>query len=259
MTTHDDYKKAYKELERFCYSVSHDLKTPLRAIAAYNDIIIEDNLEDLSDDSREAVYSIRSICNLTLNMIESLLMHSKANFQKLHLVRLSTTDFITDLCKEHFHITDIRRLQSNENVDFSFENKTDRTQKPHTVLSICELPDIYVDKTLFRQVFENIISNSIKFSSGRKNSELFIGYMENTNYYVFYFKDNGIGFDMSHSEKLFQVFERLHSAEEFEGSGIGLATVKNIINKHGGDVAIFSKPDRGCVVCFTIPKLSTLN
>ena len=115
------------------------------------------------------------------------------------------------------------------------------------------LPSVYVDRIFFKQLLTNIISNSVKFTNGREISEIVVGYTQNESEYVFYIKDNGVGFDMKYSAKLFNIFQRLHSSHEFEGSGIGLATIKKIVQKHQGRVWIESILNQGTSIYFTVP------
>lgn len=227
-----DMKKAYDELESFSYVVSHEVKTPIRAIEAYNDIIAEDSWEELTEDAQDAVDGIKGFCRKTLEMIDSILKYSKANVKKLEITPVDMKKLVTDVCDGFYQV--------NEGKEMDIE--------------IGMLPEIKGDVTLLRQVISNIISNAIKFSSKKEKIQIWAHYMEDDKKYTFYFKDNGVGFEPKYAKKVFHMFQRMHTEEEFEGTGVGLAMIKNIIEKHGGEVFIFSEPEKGCVAGFTLPK-----
>ncbi|MBK7711158.1 MAG: GHKL domain-containing protein [Bacteroidales bacterium] len=119
---------------------------------------------------------------------------------------------------------------------------------------ISQLPEIYVDYNLLRQVWINLIDNAVKYTRTRKNAVIDIGYFEDKNETVFYIKDNGVGFDMKYADKLFGVFQRLHTSSQFDGTGVGLANVHRIILRHGGKTWATAKPDKGAEFYFSIPK-----
>lgn len=216
-------QNAYNELESFSYTVSHEFKTPIRAILAYMDMI--------EDDTAYAVKGIKKTCDETISMIDGVLRHAKASYSKMNYEMINMNALVESVCDELKVFMDDRKLKLNIN----------------------KLPLVKADRFLIRQALYNIVSNSVKFSSSKPITEINVGCMHSDTIYTFYFADNGVGFDKKYSDKLFGLFNRMHTSEEFEGSGVGLATVRKIIERHGGEVYIEAKPGKGCVILFTIP------
>lgn len=227
-----DLQQAVKELEAFTYTVSHDLKSPLRAVAGYSNIILEDYQEELKKDIVEMLLHIRNISSEMIEMINSLLQYSTTSKKEL---QLETVD-----CNELFAISfrEIKGSVPQRRIEYRVETG---------------LPTALADRTMLKQVLNNIFSNAIKFTKNREIAYIIAGATITENEYVFYVKDNGVGFDMNYSEKLFGLFQRLHTNDEFEGSGIGLITIKKIIEKHGGRTWIEGELDKGATVYFTLP------
>jgi two-component system, sensor histidine kinase and response regulator len=121
-------------------------------------------------------------------------------------------------------------------------------------ITINKLPTVKCDSAMLRQVAENLISNALKYSRGRDVSKIEVGAREEKDDHIIYVKDNGVGFDMRYADKLFQVFQRLHSDKEFEGTGVGLAIVQRIVNRHGGRIWAEAQPGKGATFFFTLPK-----
>ena len=228
----DELQSAVNELEAFTYTVSHDLKSPLRAIEGYSRFVLED-LESGPDE--ETVEMIHNIRNISLDMIE---MISK-------LLEYSTTSK-TEIVKESVDSGKLFKSIINEllsvNSDRNIELKV-----------VSELPVVFADKVLFKQVLYNILSNAVKFTKFKDQAIIEVGCTINEGEYIFHVSDNGVGFDMEYSGKLFGIFQRLHTKDEFEGSGIGLVTVKKIIQKHGGRVWMKGSMGQGATVYFTLP------
>jgi signal transduction histidine kinase len=227
-----ELQDAVNQLEAFNHTVSHDMKSPVRAIDGYSKIILEDFGEMLEEDIVEMIWNIRNICRDMIEMINKLLLYStisKAALQKNEV----------DM-KELFQST------------FS-EERINYLERDIKLIIENELPKVMVDRILLKEVICNIISNSIKFTRNRDKSIIKVGSTTKDKEYVFYVKDNGAGFDMEFSAKLFGLFQRLHDKDEFEGNGIGLTIVKNIIQKHGGKVWIEGKCDIGATIYFTVP------
>jgi light-regulated signal transduction histidine kinase (bacteriophytochrome) len=228
----NELQAAINELEAFAYTVSHDLKSPLRAIDGYSRIILEDFGANLEEDGNEMIHNIRNICRDMIEMINKLLKYS--------------VTIKTDIDKEHINIEEMFKIIFNE---LKLEHK-DRSIK---LIIETGLPHVFADKVMFRQVIYNILSNAIKFTKYKEKALITVGCTITGDEYIFYVSDNGAGFDMDFSWKLFSIFERLHTSDEFEGSGIGLVTVKKIIQKHGGRVWIEGKLEKGATVYFTLP------
>lgn len=224
--------EALKELEAFSFTVSHDLKSPLRSIDYYTKYILEDHQEELSEEAKEMLRSIRSTCESMFNLINKLLLYSMT---AKALPELSSID-----TNQLFQQTYSELMTSIENRDIEFVING-------------ELPVVEADPVLLKQVINNILSNSIKFTRKKDKAVITVDCEEADNEYRFYVRDNGAGFDMQYASNLFGIFQRMHNQSEFEGSGIGLATVKKIIEKHGGKVSIDSVENEGTVVSFSLP------
>ena len=228
----EELQNAVNELEAFTYTVSHDLKSPLRAVDGYSKILSEDFEPKLGEEGSEIINNIRVICSDMIEMISSLLKYS--------------TTSKADIIKEEINIKEkfeaiYKELKScNPNQDITLTIETG-------------LPLVFADKIMIGQAIYNILSNAVKFTQHREKTLIKIGCAITENEYIFYVKDNGAGFDMDSSAKLFRIFERLHTNEEFEGNGIGLVTVKKIIQRHGGRVWIEGEIDVGATVYFTLP------
>ena len=227
-----ELQAALNELESFSYTVSHDLKSPLRAVDGYTQILLDDLETEIDSDAKEMLQNIRTISREAIEMINKLLQYSKTSRAVLDKEMVDIRKKVSDVFSE--------LLLTNHDRDISLVIDT-------------ELPDIYVDRVLFRLLLQNVLSNAIRFTKNREKAIIHVGCTSSQNEYVFYIKDNGAGFDMTYSHKLFSIFQRLHTNDEFEGNGIGLVTVKKIIEKHGGRVWIEGKPDAGAVIYFTIP------
>lgn len=227
-----ELQSAVLELEKFSYTISHDLKSPLRAIDGYSQFIIEDHKDSLDREATDMIVSIQHICKDMIGLIEKLLAYSITSKTRLFKESTNIEQMITDI----FH--DFQMGNPNRQMTLSFESK---------------LPIVHVDRIFFKQLLTNILSNSVKFTNSREISEIVVGYTQNEREYVFHIKDNGVGFDMKYSAKLFNIFQRLHSSQEFEGTGIGLATIKKIVQKHQGRVWIESILNRGTTIYFTVP------
>lgn len=228
--TQEELKVVNKELESFTYSVSHDLRAPLRIINGYAHMIEEEGGSALTEESR------RMLENIILNAKQmGLLIDDLLNFSRLGRRELVTHD--TDM---NIIVKPIIEQQLNGNTNY-------------TVI-IHNLHPSYCDSNLIKQVWENLISNAVKYSANIAKPVIEIGSFEEFNSIVYYIKDNGAGFDMKYYDKLFGVFQRLHKASEFEGTGVGLALAQRIILKHGGKIWAESKINEGSAFYFTVAK-----
>lgn len=227
-----DLRSTLKELEAFTYTVSHDLKSPLRAIEGYGRIILEDYEETLE---KEAVNMITNITNVSCDMIkliDRVLQYSITSKESIKKEKVDIKEMLINVFNE------LKTICVERNIEFSIEPA---------------MPTVIADQTLIRQVVYNILSNAVKFTKNKDIAIISVGCLQNYNEQIFYIEDNGAGFDMKYSKKLFAMFQRLHNKEEYEGSGIGLATVHKIIQKHGGRTWIESKLNKGTKVYFTLP------
>jgi PAS domain S-box-containing protein len=226
---------ANQELEAFSYSVSHDLRAPLRAVDGFSRMVVEDYSERLDDEGRRMLGVIRSETQRMGRLIDDLLAFSRLGRQQMEL--------------EEIDMREIAQAVFDEQV----------AQEPagrNFHLVIQDLPPVRATATMIRQVWVNLIGNAIKFTKGRDPAEIEIGMMDGKDGVpVYYVKDNGAGFDMRFADKLFGVFQRLHSAEEFPGTGVGLALVQRIVHRHGGTIWAEGEVDRGATFYFTIPNL----
>lgn len=219
-----------KELDAFTYSVSHDLRAPLRAIHGYSRILMDDYAAKMDDDAKNMMTSVMRNAKQMGQLIDDLLAFSKTG--KRELVSGS-----------------INMNQLTEEVILELKRITDSKAK----ITVEDLPPLKGDRSLMAQVMTNLISNAMKYSAKNPNPAITIGAEQKNSGTTYYVQDNGVGFDMSYAGKLFGVFQRLHSAEEFEGTGVGLALVKRIINRHGGEVWAKSKLGEGATFSFQIP------
>ena len=227
-----EIQKKNDELESFTYTIAHELKAPIRAIDLYNQIIIESENGKLSSEAKDAVDKISLYCKKTLKLISEMLNYSKMKTKKLKLVRIQM-DYLFDSV-----IEEIRLLNNEQKIEVEKET----------------LPEVMADEMLLRCCIYNIISNAVKYSSKQNITKIKILYEGHEKEHIFHIKDNGVGFDMKAKGKLFQLFGRMHSDSEYEGNGIGLVTVKNIIEKHGGNLSIQAVESKGCEVIFSLPK-----
>jgi Bacteriophytochrome (light-regulated signal transduction histidine kinase) len=227
-----ELKRAYDDLESFSYMVSHEIKTPIREIEAYISIIEEDNQENLNRTSLDDIQSMKRVCGDTILLVQSMMEYSKVGYSIMKNERIDMTTLVTECFEE------LRRSNSKRKI----------------VCHIDLLPELYGDKFLLTQAVFNILSNSIKFTKQKPETEVSVWGIENQYETIFSFKDNGVGFDNCYGEKLFLLFNRAHDRADFEGNGIGLATVKRIIERHGGHVEIHGEKDKGCQVLFHITK-----
>ncbi len=219
-----------KELESFSYSVSHDLRAPLRAINGYMEMLVEDHAVELSDEARRLTSRVLENAQGMSQLINSLLSFFKMGKSELEKTQVSMADLVPEICN------DLKEHEKDREIQ----------------ISIKELPPVSADSALMRQVWQNLISNAVKYTGKKKQAFIEIGSERKDQKISYYVKDNGAGFDMNYYDRLFGVFQRLHSHREFEGSGIGLATVEKIIKKHGGRVWASSKVNEGSTFYFTL-------
>ncbi len=224
-------ESANKELESFSYSVSHDLRAPLRHIDGFVKMLIKRESGKLDETSERYLKTISDATVRMGRLIDELLMLSRTSRKELQTERVNLDRLLSDVEQE------IAPLMAGRRID----------------LCKRELPEVEADPGLLRIVLVNLLSNSIKYTAPRDVANIEIGATEDRkDETVFFIRDNGVGFDMQYAHKLFGVFQRLHADHEFEGTGIGLATVQRIIHRHGGRVWAESEPDGGATFYFTL-------
>jgi PAS domain S-box-containing protein len=221
-----------QELEAFTYTVSHDLRSPLRSISGYAQILEEDYGQSLDEEGKRVTGVIIKSSKRMGQLIDDLL-----NFSQIGRKDLSR------------HYIDMHAM-----VQQLIKELTEQANPIPLELNLLRLETCEGDYNMIRQVWYNLLSNAIKYSQKKETVRIEIGSYSKEHETVYYVKDNGAGFDMLYVNKLFGVFQRLHRLNEFEGTGVGLAIVKRIINRHGGHVWAEGKPDAGATFYFTIPK-----
>lgn len=225
--------RANQELESFSYSVSHDLRTPLRAIDGYSRMLLEDYSQSLDAEGKRFLTTIRESTARMSDLISDLLSFSRLSRQPLQVT--TTVD-----------LSDLARTTLDEIVTADALAKI--------ALRIEPTVPVRVDVAMFRQVLQNLLSNAVKFSAPRPQARIEFGGYSGSDREVFFVRDNGVGFDMRYAGKLFGVFQRLHHQGEFEGTGVGLAIVKRVIERHGGEVWAESEVNKGATFYFTVPR-----
>jgi PAS domain S-box-containing protein len=222
---------ANQELEAFAYSVSHDLRAPLRAIDGFSRIVLEDYADRLDAEGMRLLNIIRNNAVKMDRLIADLLALSRVSRGELRSSRID----MTGLARAVYH--EIAAPEVQQKFDFS----------------VAPLPDAQGDPTLMRRVWDNLIANALKYTMPRDERRIEIGGYAENGMNVYYVKDSGVGFDSDYAHKLFGVFQRLHKEDEFEGTGVGLAIVQRIVHRHGGRTWAEGKIDQGATVYFSLP------
>ncbi len=227
-----ELEAANKELEAFSYSVSHDLKAPLRAIDGFSRILEHDYAQRLDAEGQRVLSVIRDNSQRMQRLIDDLLAFSRMGRQDIRLVNIDTRELVQDI----------------------FDELTAGVSGRAIELQLGKLPPVLGDRTMIRQVFSNLMANAIKFTGPKESALIEIGCKIDSEEHVFFVKDNGVGFDQAYVDKLFGVFQRLHNADEFPGTGVGLANVRRIIERHGGRVWAEGRVNEGATIYFTLPQ-----
>ncbi|MGD0886246.1 MAG: PAS domain S-box protein [Thermodesulfovibrionales bacterium] len=228
-----ELEEANRELEGFSYSVSHDLRAPIRHITGFAELLQKTSRSQLDKTSLHYVSVISNAAKKMGILIDDLLAFSRIGRAEIQMKRVSLTALVREVVKE----------------------MRTEVQGRDIVWKIGELPEVYGDPSMLKLVLANLISNAVKFTRTRPRAEIEIGCREEKEESIFFVKDNGVGFDMKYGDKLFGVFQRLHSYDEFEGTGIGLANVRRIISRHEGRTWAEGFPGKGTVLYFTLPKI----
>jgi PAS domain S-box-containing protein len=222
-----------QELQAFSYSVSHDLRAPLRQVLGFVDLLQKETGPSLSEEGRLYLTTICDVTKQMRNLIDDLLAFSRISQAELQKAEVNLAELVEET------IGDFKRETKDRNITWE----------------IGSLPIVLADRALLRLVFVNLMSNAVKFTSGRSDGKIVIGCGPSEGRQVVIFvRDNGAGFDPRYASKLFGVFQRLHSHDKFEGTGIGLANVQRIIHRHGGRTWAEGAVDRGATFYFSVPE-----
>ncbi len=221
---------AYRELESFSYSVSHDLRAPLRSVSGFSQLLLEDYFDKLDEEGKDSLKRIVAAAEKMGWLIDDLLNLSRLSRASMNRERVNLKT-IAEKVIERF-----------------------RASHPKRVAEFVLADDLFVlgDERLLTAMMENLLGNAWKFTEKREKAIIEFGVLNNRDGRVFFIRDNGSGFDMTYVDKLFKPFQRLHQADEFPGTGIGLATVKRIVERHGGSVWIEGEIEKGTVVYFRV-------
>ncbi|HTF87620.1 MAG TPA: CHASE3 domain-containing protein [Planctomycetota bacterium] len=225
-----ELEAANLELEAFSYSISHDLRAPLRAVDGFAQAVVEDFAPLLPAEGQRQLNVIRASAQFMGRLIDDLLSFSRLGRQALTKQTVQTEMLVRAV------LTSLQAERTGREIE----------------IDLGDLPPCQGDPALLKQVWTNLLSNALKYTGKREHPTLTIGSTEQAGERVFFVRDNGAGFDMRYSKKLFGVFQRLHRSEEFEGTGVGLAIVQRIIHRHGGRVWAEAEPDHGATFFFTL-------
>jgi PAS domain S-box-containing protein len=220
-----------KELEAFSYSVSHDLRAPLRHVSGYVELLAKHFQSELSEKGLHYLDSISDSAHQMGKLIDDLLQFSRTGRAEIHLSQLDMNGIVHEAVES----------VSKDNPDRAIE------------WVVGKLPSVSGDDATIRLVWINLLSNAAKFTRTRAKAVIEIGAKAGTKEVIYFVRDNGVGFNMKYAQKLFGVFQRLHSTEEFEGTGVGLAIVRRIITRHGGRTWAEAELDKGATFYFSIP------
>jgi PAS domain S-box-containing protein len=227
-----------EELNDFTYIVSHDLQTPLRNILGFISLLEEDHLQELTPQARELLEFIKQAAHRMSRLITNLLELSRISRTEAPDMEVDLEELVRTLIREDFPQALAR-------------------ERPFEIEMLTPLPIVRGDPLRLRQVFHNLITNGLKYNRSPQ-PRVEIGASESENEYIVYVRDNGIGIDPKHHERIFKIFQRLHTEEEFEGTGAGLTICKKIIEQHGGRIWVASEPGKGSTFYFTLPKKQTM-
>ncbi len=223
---------ANKELESFSYSVSHDLRAPLRHITGYASLLEKKASPILDETTLHYVNTISESARQMGNLIDDLLAFSRMGRSEVKKTRTKLGNLVEGILK------DLEEEIKDRNIEWK----------------VGELPEVFCDGSMLRLVFVNLISNAVKFTRPRSKAAIEIQCVPQRDEFIFFVRDNGVGFDPKYKDKLFGVFQRLHHQDEFEGTGIGLANVRRLIHRHGGRTWAEGELENGATFYFTLPK-----
>jgi len=222
---------ANNELEAFSYSVSHDLRTPLRSIDGFSQILLDEFQDKVDEQGKNYLYRIRSSAQHMAQLIDDMLNLSRVNRAEMNIQQVNLSEMAQELADE------LQEAQPEREIKFIIQKGV----------------NVKGDSNLLRIVLENLIGNAMKFTSKHPSTCIEFGTQLQNEIHVFFIRDNGAGFNMEYAQKLFRAFQRLHTTNEFPGTGIGLATVQRVIHRHGGKVWAEGEVEKGATFYFTIP------
>jgi PAS domain S-box-containing protein len=225
-----DLEAANKELEAFTYSVSHDLRAPLRHVDGFSKMLLDESAAGLSEDAKRYLGYVRDGVIQMGQLVDDLLALARVGRKELSVQVTGLNSLVQDVVAE----------MKRDNPDRAIEWKVE------------PLPFVECDAALMKQVFANLLSNAVKYTRPRPKAVIEIGAWQENGQAAVFVRDNGVGFNMKYADKLFGVFQRLHRPEDFEGTGVGLATVQRVIHKHGGRVWVQAAVDQGATFYFTL-------
>jgi signal transduction histidine kinase len=228
----DQLLEANQDLEAFSYSVSHDLRAPLRAIEGFSNILLEDHAQDLGAEGQRLLGVIINRTRQMARLIEDILAFSRLGRR--------------ELIKSEIDMTALAQSSGREIKDY--------TPSRGFQLTINPLPPAQGDPNLIKQVWLNLLGNAVKFTASMQPGRIEVGALHESGENIYFVKDDGVGFDQAHADKLFGAFQRLHGASKFEGTGLGLAIVHKIIQRHGGRVWAEGKVNEGATFFFSLPR-----
>lgn len=221
-----------KELEAFSYTVSHDLRAPMRHIAGYVDLVLEDNAEKLDERARRYLHHVKDAASYAGQLVDALLDFSRLGRSGLKPSQVDTGVLVEDLVEE------LRQLERGRAIEWEV---------------MPGLPRLWADPLLLQVAVRNLLANAVKYTRGRQPARIRVAAVSRPEGAGLEVSDNGVGFPMKYVGKLFGVFQRLHRTEDFDGTGIGLANVKRIVERHGGSVWARGEPDHGATFGFVLP------
>jgi PAS domain S-box-containing protein len=225
-----ELQSTIRDLQTFSYSISHDLRTPLRSINSFASVLLEDFSAQLNEEGKRLVGAIVQRTVTMGALIDDLLSFSKISRQQLTVQPIDMTELAQEV---------IEMLPGNAG---------------RVAFTVPPLPKAWGDRSMIAQVLENLVANAVKFSQKVEQPRVELGSLAGEGEEVYFVKDNGIGFDMKYLDAIFGVFQRLHSSEDFEGTGVGLAIVEQIVTKHGGRVWAEGRPGEGATFYFSLPR-----
>jgi light-regulated signal transduction histidine kinase (bacteriophytochrome) len=230
-----DLEAANKELEAFSYSISHDLRAPLRAVGAFSSILLEQYSPQMPAEAQGLLNNVTTNAQRMEQLIQDLLRFSQLSRQPLSKQPVNIQALV------HATLEELRQQEGDRYID----------------VKVGDVPNCVGDLSLLKQVFVNLLSNAFKFTRQKEKAMVEVGCQQRDGETVYFVRDDGAGFDARYAEKLFGVFQRLHSSEQFEGTGVGLSIVQRIVQRHGGRTWAEGKVDEGATFYFTLPDSAT--